>query len=129
MQRCQDASHQAKHGTQAVTVTQKELNRARYHISGRWFQTKSTSIPVSDGIHLRSWALEFAKQPIPHDWDKRDVLEELIFQVIRIKPRKLLDVASGGGFGVSRTLANLPDFEVALSVDRAIDAIWIVQSR
>ena len=54
-------------------------------------------------------------------------MEELIFQVIRIKPRKLLDVASGGGFGVSRTLANLPDFEVALSVDRAIDAIWIVQ--
>jgi ubiquinone/menaquinone biosynthesis C-methylase UbiE len=127
MQRCQDASHQANHGVQAVTVTQKERNRARYHISGRWFQTKSTNIRVSDGIHLRSWALEFAKQPIPHDSDKRDVCEEFIFQIIRLKPRRLLDVASGGGFGVSRTLANLPDFEVALSVDRALDAIWIVQ--
>ena len=123
----QDASHQTKHRTQAVTVTQKELNRARYHISGRWFQTKSTSIPVSDGIHLRSWALEFPKKPIPHDLGERGAIEEIVFQVIRLKPRRLLDVASGGGFCVSRTLANLPDFEVAFAVNRALEDIWIVQ--
>ncbi len=107
MRRWQDASHQTRHRTQAVTVTQKELNRARYHISGHWFQTKSTRIPVSDGVHLRSEALEFPKHPIPHDLDERDAMEEIVFQIIRLRPPK----ASGCRFGrrVLR-LANTGEF-------------------
>lgn len=112
----------------AVSVSNQLLNRARYITSGRWFRTVRTNIRISDGVHPRSWALECPGDPVPDDPQERSLLDELVFQVRRLQPRRLLDIASGGGFCVSRLVAHLEELEIAIATDRALDdCIWVTQ--
>ncbi|MFQ6043561.1 MAG: Trm112 family protein, partial [Candidatus Poribacteria bacterium] len=121
--RC-DFFHRTGHRIPAVPVSQGLLNQARYRKYGRWFQASGR---ISDGFRPRSWVLEYPKQPIPQNPNERDSVEEVVFQAIRLQPRRLLDVASGGGFCISRTLAHLPDFEFAIATERDLKATWIIQ--
>lgn len=116
--------------TPATVVSAKLRNKARYRLSGRYFQTVRTDIGISDGTHRRSWALDWPLTPMPDNAEDREMLDEVAFQVAQRRPRRLLDIASGGGFCVTRTLAHLPEFELAVATDRdQVDTVWVVQHK
>ena len=112
----------------ATAVSSTLRNKARYRMSGRWFQTVRTDVGISDGVNLRSWALEYPRTPIPDSAEDRQALDEVAYQVGQLRPQRVLDIATGGGHCVSRTLANLPAFDLAVAIDRdQVDTMWSVQ--
>ena len=114
----------------AVEVTDRLRRRANYRLSGAWFRATTVAPPISDGVHPRAHALKVPSVPIPRKAADRTSLEELVHQVRRLKPLRLLDVGCGGGFCVSRTLAQYPGLERTVAVDRSQDdCIWVAQHK
>ena len=73
--------------------------------------------------------LEWLLTPPPKKVEERSVLDEFAARVIRSRPRRVLDVASGGGWGLSRSLTHTVDLEYVVAMDRDLKCVWLIQHR
>lgn len=67
--------------------------------------------------------------PIPEKPGERSTLDEFACRAIRSNPRRLLDLATGAGGGISRILTNIKGIEYAVATDRDLRCVWQIQYR
>ena len=97
------------------SVTEKLLGRARYRLSGEWFKHCGRSerllvFPAEGGINL-------------------DIFREFMNTVQRAKPKFLIDLLSGGGYGVSHQAFQNRELRRIAAVERDLNCLWSMQYR
>ena len=80
-----------------VKVLEDLRKQAEYRGSGEWFKEKNRWQSM----------LEWPLLPLPQNAEDRSMLDEFAARVVNARPRRLLDVASGGGFGLVHSLAHI----------------------
>lgn len=90
------------------------LQQLKYRKAGRWFHTKRGQI-------------QFARSAALIGSEKGNIIDELLKEIIALKPKRICDIASGGGGGVCRLAANYHDFTTIVSVERDIKCSYVVQ--
>jgi ubiquinone/menaquinone biosynthesis C-methylase UbiE len=65
-------------------------------------------------------------KPLPPEQASRTEVEEMVQLVCSLSPTTLVDLASGGGWFISRLLHNCR-IERAISVERDVRCLWILQ--
>lgn len=68
--------------------------------------------------------LERPMAPMPSQAEQRSLVDEFVYTTLQARPRRLLDVASGGGFNLSRTLGVGAELEFAVGTDRELKCLW-----
>ena len=96
-------------------VTEKLLGRAKYRISGEWFKHCGRSerllvFPAEGGINL-------------------DIFREFMNTVQGTKPEFLIDLLSGGGYGVSHQAFQNKELKRIAAVERDLNCLWSMQYR
>jgi ubiquinone/menaquinone biosynthesis C-methylase UbiE len=87
---------------------------AKYRRSGRWFEHRRRS-------DYHKWsAIPTRSTP---------ALYEFYRQVVRARPKKILDLASGGGGGINTIVRNLPGLECCFATERDVKCLWSLQYR
>ncbi len=76
---------------------------------------------------IRKKMLEEPLAPIPEAG--RPILDEFAARVINAKPRRWLDLASGGGFAFARILAHIEGIDRAVAVEKTVSPLWQIQHR
>jgi ubiquinone/menaquinone biosynthesis C-methylase UbiE len=82
--------------------------------SGRWFTENNQ-------VHRM---LEGPIAPMPSQAEQRSLLDEFVYTTLQAHPRRLLDIASGGGFNLSRTLGVDAEVQFAVGTDRELKCLW-----
>lgn len=85
--------------------------------SGKWFEE----------TERRRNMLESALAPIAGTAEERPILDEFAERVLQARPLRLLDVASGGGFAVTRILAHMKEVEYVAAVEKDLRCLWGIQ--
>lgn len=96
------------------TVFKKLEPDVKLRKSGRWF----------DENNQRRRMLERPMAPMPSQAEQRSLVDEFVYTTLQARPRRLLDVASGGGFNLSRTLGVGAELELAIGTDRELKCLW-----
>jgi len=91
--------------------------KAEERRSGRWFMK----------TERRRRLLESSLAPLPSIASERSTLDEFVAIAVETEPLRLIDVASGGGFAISRILANLDKIEYAVAVEKDLKCLWSIQ--
>lgn len=107
-------SNEIKEPIPVAQFSKELLQQMKYRNSGRWFGTKRGKIQLQ-----RSAALIGS--------EKGNIIDELLKEIISYNPKRICDIASGGGGGVCRLAANYHDFETIVSVERDVKCSFVVQ--
>ena len=96
-------------------VTKEMLGKARYLDSGEWFKHKGRAkrlltFPAEGGVNL-------------------DIFREFMNTVKRVKPEDLIDLLSGGGYGVTHQAFQNSELRRIASVERDLKCLWNIQYR
>lgn len=115
----QEAREIAHDNDYSAIVTPALLSKARYRKSGQWFRSKRRA----EGM------LEGSKLPASDKSDSAKAVRRFRDTVVRLKPKRLIDLASGGGNGVSCIMHKLRGAEKVMAVERDIRCTWTIQYR
>ncbi len=96
-------------------VTKELLSKARYLNSGEWFKhngraERLLTFPAEGGINL-------------------DIFNEFMITVQRTKPKDLIDLLSGGGYGVTHQAFQNRGLRRIAAVERDLKCLWNIQYR
>ena len=96
-------------------ITKELLCRARYRVSGEWFKHKGRTkrllkFPAEGGVNL-------------------DIFNEFMNTVQGTKPKDLIDLLSGGGYGVTHQAFQNRELRRIAAVERDLNCLWSMQYR
>ena len=80
-----------------------------------------------EGKRIRVPGLEDARRPLPRLRKDREPIEEMVCQVLRLRPESVLDVASGGGWFVTRLLFHSRRRPKVISLERDLRCLWTLE--
>ncbi len=96
-------------------VIKELLGKARYLDSGEWFKHKGRTLrllkfPAEGGVNL-------------------DIFNEFMNMVQRTEPENLIDLLSGGGYGVTHQAFQNSELRRVAAVERDLKCLWNIQYR
>ncbi|MCD4776406.1 MAG: methyltransferase domain-containing protein, partial [Candidatus Aegiribacteria sp.] len=96
-------------------VTKELLGKARYRDSGEWFKhngraERLLTFPAEGGVNL-------------------DIFKEFMNAVQRTEPDDLIDLLSGGGYGVTHQAFQNSELKRIAAVERDLKCVWNIQYR
>lgn len=96
-------------------VTKELLGKARYLDSGEWFKHKERSerllkFPAEGGVNF-------------------DIFKEFMNTVQRTEPEDLIDLLSGGGYGITHQAFQNSELRRIAAVERDLKCLWNIQYR
>jgi ubiquinone/menaquinone biosynthesis C-methylase UbiE len=66
-------------------------------------------------------------KPLRRRCRDRDEIEEMVVQLLRLRPRCVLELASGGGWFVGRFLNNTAKTAHCIAIERDLSCLWTLQ--
>lgn len=98
-------------------ITDELIKEAKFRRYGHWFK-----------VDNRNRLLESPKNTDMESESKKWILK-FVKKIINLNPKSIIDLASGGGNGISNLLYNILDYDKIISVERDIKCTWTIQYR
>lgn len=102
-------------GSDPNVVTKKLLCKARYRDSGEWFKHKGRT------ERLLTFSTEGGINS--------DIFREFMNTVQKTKPESIIDLLSGGGYGVTHQVFQNRELKRIVAVERDLKCLWNIQYR
>ena len=98
-------------------LVERTKSQAQARGEGKWWEANDR----------RERLLHSTSGSIPNRQEERSTLDEFAHRAIRNRPKRILDLATGAGGGISRILNQIEGIELAVATERDLRCTWQIQ--